>query len=121
MPLAIDCPADENLSACATEADILAAYNTWANGFTVNDGCNTASNIADVPALPAFVCGQAVNLSFTLSATDDCNTTPLTCSAVFNVAATVPLAIDCPADENLSACATEADILAAYTLSLIHI
>ena len=114
VDLAIACPVDVNLGACTTEADILTAYNAWVAGFVVNDGCNTSSNIGDVSALPAFVCGGAVDLSFELSATDDCNAVPLTCTSTFSIAAAVDLAIACPANVNLSSCATEAQISAAY-------
>ena len=113
-PLTVSCPTDPNLSACSSSAAITAAYNTWAGGFAVNDGCNASSNISMVPALPAYVCGQAVNLSFTLSATDDCNTTPVTCMSTFTVAASTPLTVSCPMPVNLIACSSETDISDAY-------
>ena len=113
--LEVNCPDDVNLEACASDADILAAYTAWVAGFTVTDGCNSVSNIDDIPALPIFGCGEAVSLSFMLSATDDCNAIPVTCMSSFNVSASTPLSINCPADVNLLACATEAEVLAAYT------
>ena len=115
-PLSISCPANANveLPACSSEDDIAAAYAIWASGFAVSDGCNAQSNIQDIPALPDFACGGGVDLSFTLSAIDDCNATPLTCSASFKVAVSTPLSVSCPAPVMLPADATEQEISDAY-------
>ena len=112
--LSVSCPQAVMLPACSTENDIINAYNTWAAGFMVNDGCNPMSNIQDIPQLPAFVCGGAVNLDFMLSAIDDCNTTPLTCASSFTVTAAIPLSVSCPQAVMLPACSTENDIINAY-------
>ncbi|MFK7808332.1 MAG: T9SS type A sorting domain-containing protein, partial [Saprospiraceae bacterium] len=100
--LTVDCPMSVSLGACATETEISDAYATWSAGFAVNDGCNAMSNIGDVPALPVFVCGGAVNLDFTLSATDDCNVDPLTCNSTFTVAELDDFVITCPPSMTLT-------------------
>jgi gliding motility-associated-like protein len=115
-PLAVNCAAAVNLPACTSQSAIQTAYNNWVAGFTVTGGCGIINNnLASIPALPAFVCGASVNLSFTLSATDDCNVTPLTCSSTFVVgASSTPLAVNCPAAVTLTACASQSDIQNAY-------
>ncbi|RKE90895.1 GEVED domain-containing protein [Ichthyenterobacterium magnum] len=115
-PLSVSCPTNNvDLPACSTEQEIANAYATWAAGFTVNGGCNADSNLAQLPSLPAFVCGGGLDFSFELSATDDCNTTPLTCSSSFKVAAATPLSVSCPTNNvDLPACSTEQEIANAY-------
>ena len=114
--LVVSCPqdADVSLPACSTEGEIAAAYATWSSGFSVTGGCNTTDNLGDLPALPAFVCGGAVSLDFTLSASDDCGQG--SCSGTFTVAAADALVVSCPqdADVSLPACSTEGEIAAAY-------
>ncbi|WP_431137681.1 hypothetical protein, partial [Psychroserpens mesophilus] len=78
--LTVDCPTDVNLDSCTSEADILLAYNTWVAGFGVNNGDNPTSNIGDIPALPAYACGEGVDLSFTLLASDACNPNGVSCT-----------------------------------------
>ncbi|WP_233752745.1 T9SS type A sorting domain-containing protein [Flavilitoribacter nigricans] len=112
--LQVDCPGDVNLPSCSTEDEISAAYDNWKNTFMVSGGCNTTSNIGQIPDLPDFVCGGEVSLSFTLEATDDC--TERSCSASFYVAPAVELSVSCPNDPNLSACATQDEIEAAYQI-----
>jgi hypothetical protein len=97
--LSVNCPVDPGLDACSTEQEILDAYNTWVAGFIVNDGCaDETSNIDDIPELPAYVCGAAINLSFTLSATDECNANAVECSSTFTVAENQLPEIVCPPD-----------------------
>ena len=110
-PLSVSCPAPVSLDACSTETQISDAYNTWIAGFSNSGGCNPGSPGA-APALPAFVCGAAVSLTYDYSVTDDCGTQ--SCSSTFNVAAGTPLSVTCPAPVSLDACSTETQISDAY-------
>ncbi|WP_323788192.1 proprotein convertase P-domain-containing protein [Psychroserpens sp.] len=116
--LTVDCPTEVNLDSCTSEADILLAYTTWIGGFGVNDGDNPISNIADVPELPAYVCGAAINLSFTLTASDACNSNGVSCSSTFKVGAAEDLALigECPTDNEVDGCSTDAEISAAFDI-----
>uniref|UniRef100_UPI002621AA16 T9SS type A sorting domain-containing protein n=1 Tax=uncultured Psychroserpens sp. TaxID=255436 RepID=UPI002621AA16 len=113
--LTVSCPTDPVLDSCATEQEIIDAYNIWVAGFSVNDGDNPTSNIGDIPSLPDFACGEPVNLNFTLEASDAC--TPLaSCAASFTVKDAQDLTVSCPqdADVSLPSCSTEQEILDAY-------
>ena len=112
--LSVDCPAPVSLDACATQDEIEAAYNTWAAGFAVNDGDNPTSNIADIPTLDAFACGGAVDLSFTLTAIDDCNPNGVSCGSTFTVAAAEELVVVCSSPVVLNSPVTSQEIQDAY-------
>ncbi|WP_425077194.1 vWA domain-containing protein, partial [Psychroserpens sp. S379A] len=117
--LTVDCPTDVSLASCASEADILSAYNTWISGFGVNDGDNPVSNIGDIPALPAYECGVAVDLSFTLRATDACHPNGVSCMSTFKVEAAPPLELSSkPDDVTTSACVNPADEFASWISAL---
>lgn len=114
--LTVSCPADVNLPSCSTEQEIADAYAIWSAGFTVNNGTNPTSNIASLPALPSFVCGDGVNLSFELTASDICVPNGVSCESSFNVGASTPLTVECPDDVNLPSCSTAQEIQDAYDL-----
>jgi hypothetical protein len=104
--------ADVNLPSCSTEQEIADAYAAWSSGFSVIGGCNTTSNLGQLPALPSFVCGGAVSLSFTLSASDDC--TSDSCSGTFNVEGAEALAVSCPTPVALGSSLSQQEITDAY-------
>jgi hypothetical protein len=118
--LVTTCPASVSLPACSTPAAILSAYNTWKAGFAVSGGCSPVSNIASIPALPTYNCNTGINLSFNLSATDICNTTPKTCTTpstfhVDPVGGTVPaLSVTCSSPVSLPACSLQPAVQTAY-------
>lgn len=90
VPLTVSCPVDPNLESCLDEDSIQSAYNDWVNGFSVNDGCTgVTSNIGDIPSLPNFTLGAGIDLSFTLSAIDQCEDSSLMCTSTFTVAAAI--------------------------------
>jgi hypothetical protein len=98
-PLNVVCPAPVNLDACQSQTTILAAYNAWKAGFLVSSGCNATSNISSIPTLPPYSC-NAVDLSFTLSAQDACNSIAKTCTSTFYIDAVgtnvQALTLSCP-------------------------
>jgi hypothetical protein len=110
-PVVVTCPANVDLPACTSDADIQTAYTAWIAGFSFSGGCGTTDNIVDVPELPANLCA-GVNLSFTYTASDEC--TDDECTSTFVVAPAEPVEVTCPADVDLTACTSDADILAAY-------
>ncbi|TVZ57636.1 putative secreted protein (Por secretion system target) [Flavobacteriaceae bacterium MAR_2010_105] len=114
--LVASAPADPNLAACTSEADILTAYNAWKAGFTVAGGCSPTDNMATFPALTDLTCGG--QLSFTLTANNiagGCVDTS-SASSTFTVGTAADLVASAPADPNLAACTSEADILTAYNV-----
>ncbi len=106
-PITVSCPADPDLPACASQSSIMYAYLGWVNGFKVSGGCNPSSNIADIPPLPNYMCGEAVNLSFEFKAYDDC--TRDSCMATFTVAAAPQLFCQAPDPKSKPACASTDD------------
>ena len=95
--LSVMCPDPVNLPACSTADQIMAAYTNWESAFSVTGGCNTSSNINMVSSLPQLICGNPINLNFTLTATDDCGMQ--SCNAMFNVAACPPPTADAGTDQ----------------------
>ncbi len=95
--LSVDCPDAVNLGACSTMTQITTAYNSWRDGFKVNGGCNATSNIDLLPDLPTLLCGNPINLNFTLAASDDCRTE--SCSSSFSVTACPPPTADAGSDQ----------------------
>ncbi|MDT0559697.1 hypothetical protein RM697_13670, partial [Ichthyenterobacterium sp. W332] len=119
--LTVDCPTAVDLDACTGADDIAAAYELWKAGFAVNNGDNPTSNIADIPELPDYKCGEAVNLSFTLVASDDCNPNPpgVSCTSTFKVQAADALMLSAaPADVTTMACEDPAEKFAQWILDL---
>jgi len=113
--LEVTCPTPVSLTACTASATITTSYNTWAAGFTVTGTHNPQSNLAELPALPADVNCNGANLTFSLSATDDCET-QASCSSTFFVAADVPVDATCAEPVNITdPCTALADIQIAYT------
>ncbi|MGV6832097.1 MAG: T9SS type A sorting domain-containing protein, partial [bacterium] len=111
--VAVSCPTPVMLPADATAQDIQDAYDTWKAGFTVSGGCSDRTdNLAAIPDLPPFICGNSVNLSFQLTASDRCS--DAMCSSSFMVEGAEVLEVTCPEDPNLDSCATADEILAAY-------
>ncbi len=112
--LAVTCPDPVILTACTSSADITSAYNAWAAGFTVTGTHNPQSNLAQLPALPADANCNGADLTFSLSATDDCGTLA-SCASTFFVAADVPVDATCAAPVNITdPCTPLADIQTAY-------
>ncbi len=111
--LVVNCPNPVNLSGCTSQADILAAYNAWAAGFSFSGDCNASSNIASIPALPANAHCNGAALTFNYIVTGDCGT--LNCTSTFNVAVPATLMVNCPVDVHLP-CSPEADIVVAYNV-----
>ncbi|WCO02406.1 T9SS type A sorting domain-containing protein [Psychroserpens ponticola] len=116
--LTVNCPTDVNLDSCTSSADILTAYNLWIAGFGVNNGDSPTSNIGDIPALPAYECGTAIDLSFTLSATDTCNPNGVSCTSTFKVEAAADLTLvgTCPTVNEVDGCSTNAEISSAFEI-----
>ncbi|WP_353779794.1 T9SS type A sorting domain-containing protein [Winogradskyella sp. 3972H.M.0a.05] len=114
--LSVKCPDPVDLNACTSEGDIVAAYNAWVSGFEVNDGDNPTSNIGDIPELPEYVCGEPIDLQFTLTAFDDCNPNGVSCSSSFKLAAPDPLELvgECPGNNVLDGCSSDAEIGLAF-------
>jgi hypothetical protein len=111
-PVEVTCPANVDLPACTSDADIQTAYTAWIAGFSFSGGCGTTDNIVDVPELPANLCA-GMNLSFTYTASDEC--TDDECTSTFVVAPAEPVEVTCPANVDLPACTSDADIQTAYT------
>jgi hypothetical protein len=111
-PVEVTCPADVDLPECTSDEDIQTAYTAWIAGFTFSGGCGTTDNIVDVPELPTDLCA-GVNLSFTYTASDEC--TDDECTSTFVVAPAPPVEVTCPANVDLPACTSDADIQTAYT------
>ncbi|WNH10400.1 gliding motility-associated C-terminal domain-containing protein [Thalassobellus suaedae] len=108
----VTAPSAVNLVACTSEADILTAYNTWKNGFTVSGGCSPTDNMASFPELTDLTCGGS--LGFTLSATSlGCSSSESAVSS-FTVETAPDLVATAPAAVNLPACSTTTDIQTAY-------
>ncbi len=96
-PVNYRCPSSVSLPACSTEQEIANAFAMWRAGFALSGGCNTNSNIGDLPDLPDFECGKEVDLHFKLVISDDCG--DYECESTFYVAPIEDLLINCPADE----------------------
>jgi subtilisin-like proprotein convertase family protein len=97
--LAVTCPENAEIPACATQEAVDAAFADWLEGFSVTGGCNpTASGLEEIAAPDA--CGGSVTVVFT--ATDDCDQTS-SCAAVFTVLPVTGLAFDSelPASETV--------------------
>ncbi len=115
--LMVSCPGDMVLKPCCTETQIAEKYALWVAGFAVKGGCNTSSNMADIPKLPAFVCGGPVNLEFTLVAYDDCNPAGKKCGpSKFVVEPADEVKVECPDDMVLKACCTKEQIETKYAM-----
>jgi hypothetical protein len=112
-PIVLDAtPADPDLTACTTLADIQSAYSAWVAAFGYSDGCNASDNIADVPTLPANVACAGADLMFTYIVTDDCSTVSLT--ATFTVAPAPAVTLTVPANYNGNTCMTQNAVDAAF-------
>ena len=110
--LVINCPALANLSGCTSQTAIDTAYDAWVAGFTFSGDCNATSNIASIPALPANAHCNGASISFTFTASGDCDSD--TCSSTFDVAQPAALVINCPAPVNLVGCTSQTAIQDAY-------
>jgi len=115
------CPGDPSLSGCATQADIDAAFATWVSALqamTASGGCSPQVVYSEDPATlaaPSECSATQQVVSVDVYASDHCgNSQTVTCT--FTVGAYPGgLAISaCPGDPNLSGCATQAQIDAAW-------
>uniref|UniRef100_UPI003D65DA2D T9SS type A sorting domain-containing protein n=1 Tax=Psychroserpens mesophilus TaxID=325473 RepID=UPI003D65DA2D len=63
-------------------------------------------------------CGEGVDLSFTLLASDACNPNGVSCTSMFRVAASDDLQLvgSCPTDNEVDGCSTNAEITAAFDI-----
>lgn len=97
--LSVSCPPSISLPACTSLTDISTAFSSWKAGFSTSGGCNPlTNNLGSIPVLPSIGCGEGLSLSFTLQASDICNTTPLTCTSTFEVMAAAPIQMTIPQD-----------------------
>lgn len=112
--LEISCGESSVLLACVSEEIIERNYNDWYNGFSVNGGCNTISNLEqDFPQLPDYMCGNGLSLEFTLEVSDNC-TGEMSCETSFFIVSPDPLNIGCPEEVVLSSCSSQVEIQEAY-------
>ena len=79
--LIISCPEDKKMNACASQADIDAAFQMFLEAFKVESGCNAGGSLDAAYSAPDK-CGGSVEVSYT--ATGDCGE-PQTCTATFTV------------------------------------
>ncbi len=112
--LVVFCPADPNLSACTSSADILAAYNTWVSGFSFAGGCNVGTNINLIPELGILDCGGQLSFTYTADNGPDGCQDHAECTATFTVQEALDLVVTCPFDPNLPACSSAVAITNAY-------
>ena len=115
--LSVNCPTPVNLPPCSTESEVLAAYNNWKGGFTTIGGCNITTNVAEIPPLPAFNCSQAINLSFSFAASDNCSgSSAVSCVSTFSVPAYNDDLIiqNCPSDESFPSCTPQSEVTLAF-------
>ncbi|MCB9298748.1 MAG: T9SS type A sorting domain-containing protein [Lewinellaceae bacterium] len=114
--LTVECPQDPMLPACSTDADILAAYNAWAAGFSFDGGCDVTDNINDVPALGDLTCGGQLSFTYTATSGPDGCQDMASCNATFTVQAPAPLTANCPANQQINECLTQAEVDAAFAI-----
>ena len=110
--LEVTCSPAVDLDDCTSEAAITEAYNNWVSGFSFDGGCNTTSNIANIPELPEDVRCNGASLSFTYVATSDCGIE--SCTSTFNVDEPDALEVTCSPAVDLGDCLPMSDILSAY-------
>ncbi|WP_164974517.1 hypothetical protein, partial [Flavobacterium amnicola] len=60
---------DASISACASEADINAAYAAWLGSFGVSGGCNPQGGFTGPTTMPN-ICGGSIQLTYNV--TDRC-------------------------------------------------
>ncbi|WP_164974500.1 T9SS type A sorting domain-containing protein, partial [Flavobacterium amnicola] len=83
---------DASISACASEADINAAYAAWLGSFGVSGGCNPQGGFTGPTTMPN-ICGGSIQLTYNV--TDRCYAGGSD-SATFTVIAPDALVINCP-------------------------
>ncbi|MBL0310350.1 MAG: T9SS type A sorting domain-containing protein [Bacteroidetes bacterium] len=106
--LSVECTPVE-LPSCPSEAQILNAYNAWKAGFKATGGCNTTTNIGDLPALPEkMACGGQISFTFVAeSGSTACGTQREECSSTFTVIkSTTPFTLICSANKMVDCKAT---------------
>ena len=122
-----DCPTNNEVDGCSTDAEILAIFNAWKAGvltnFSATGGCNAEVNYStDVSALQAPTqCGTADQIvSVDIKATDDCGETSITTCSFIAKAFDSTLEITEVADESYDSCdyATQTEVDAAFQVFL---
>ncbi len=99
-----------SISACASEADINAAYAAWLGSFGVSGGCNPQGGFTTPTTMPN-ICGGSINLTYNV--TDKCYAGGSD-SATFTITPAPAVVVSDVQNASISACASEADINAAY-------
>ena len=96
--LSVNCPANIATLLCASQQDIITAWNNWIAQFSFAGGC-----LVDTTDLTTFSppdsCGGAVTIDFT--ATDACGQSA-SCAATFTVPTPTPVTVACPGDQQPS-------------------
>ncbi|SHJ34223.1 hypothetical protein SAMN05444337_1776, partial [Flavobacterium haoranii] len=116
VPININCPDNQTIPICTTQASINSAFETWYNSFSASGGTNLNvvievrdqdNNLVVIgnPIVGPDHCGGIYTV--TLTATDDCEQM-MTCSKTFTVTPddVVPTIVDGP-DINLQGCNPE--------------
>ena len=108
--LTINCPGNQSMSSCQTQATINGAFTSWLAAVTTSGGCATPTITNDAGNAPD-ACGGSVTVTWT--ANDGCGT-PVTCSATFTVDAAPALSLTCASNSTEAAFQTQSAIDAAY-------
>ena len=113
--IVLTCPADEEIAACTSQADIDAAFALWLTEVSSTGGCNVI--ITDNSGSAPDSCGGSVTVQFI--ATGDCKAD--TCTSVFTVLAPDDIVLTCPVDEVIASCTSQSEIDAAFALWLAEV
>ncbi|MBP9793890.1 MAG: hypothetical protein KBC56_07830, partial [Flavobacterium sp.] len=102
-------PEDDSINACAGDEAILVDYNAWKAQFSVSGGCSPQGVITGDGALN--YCGDSITLTYTVD--DKCYNQQIR-TATFTITPAPAVVVSDVQNASISACASEADINAAY-------
>ncbi|MBK8955441.1 MAG: hypothetical protein IPM34_07795 [Saprospiraceae bacterium] len=106
----LNCPANQTVGVCQTQAAVDAAYAAWLTTVSFSGGCNAAISNNSTGAPPA--CGGSVTVTWTVTSSCEPN---VTCAAIFTVTDAPPVVLNCPANQTEAPCQTQTAIDNAFS------
>ncbi|MCC6816753.1 MAG: hypothetical protein IT267_10100, partial [Saprospiraceae bacterium] len=108
--LALTCPVNKTDTACQTQAQITAKYNTWLATVSGNGGCSPV--ITNNSSSPPSNCGEIKTVIFKIKSS--CGDS-LTCTRTYTVPAPASVNLSCGSSQTEVACQTQANINSKYS------
>ena len=122
-----NCGADKTVTACSTQAQINAAWNSFLASTTYSGGCSNGTLTNNAPSTPPSACGGYVDVTWTYNSNSSCGQTTyscngqtsqgnsISCTKRFTVASPAPVVFKCGSNVTVAACSTQAQINAAWS------